>query len=172
MYKVEFIKDASTLPKTVETVELGKASGFGQRYTELLVYQADKAFLRLICYGSSAEYRFTQEALIWSDWVIVGLGHGLYLYELKKHISKIFDLGAYFCKFHATANCLFAASGQNIHAFNSQGELLWVSNMLGIDGVVINEITEDFLLGEGEFDPPGGWKPFKINLTDGKVDWL
>ena len=171
MYQLKFIDDITMLPKAVETIKIGQ-SGSGRLYTDLVVFQDDKAILHLNCNGGWDEYQFTREALIWSDWVVVGSGHRIYLYELKKQDNKVVDLGAYFCKLHTTENCLFAASGERIHALDSIGEILWISDRLGIDGVVINGISDNFLLGEGEFDPPGGWEPFKISLADGKVEWL
>lgn len=44
----------------------------------------------------------------------------------------------------------------------------WENRGLGIDGVLVHEISGDVIAGEGEWDPPGGWKPFRVRLNTGQ----
>ena len=59
----------------------------------------------------------------------------------------------------ATARCLLR--------FDADASLVWQSKMLGVDGVIVTEIRGDLILGEGEWDPPGGWKPFAVRMRIG-----
>ena len=53
--------------------------------------------------------------------------------------------------------------------FATDGSLLWTSEELGIDGVVVNDFDHDIIRGDGEWDPPGGWRPFAVNANNGKI---
>src|SRR5262249_397476 len=54
------------------------------------------------------------------------------------------------------------ASASELLRFDDAGELLWRSTGLGIDGVVVHRVQDGKIFGEGEWDPPGGWKPFQL----------
>jgi hypothetical protein len=43
----------------------------------------------------------------------------------------------------------------------------WQSDVLGIDGVVVDVSGPDIIRGEGEWDPPRGWKPFELHAATG-----
>ncbi|MSE19523.1 hypothetical protein GKC49_31805, partial [Pantoea agglomerans] len=45
--------------------------------------------------------------------------------------------------------------------------ILWKSIRCAIDGVIITSIENETVLGLGEWDPPGGWEPFKLDLKTG-----
>ncbi|MEB7584133.1 hypothetical protein NGC36_02430 [Serratia rubidaea] len=45
--------------------------------------------------------------------------------------------------------------------------ILWKSSQCAIDGVIITSIENDTVLGQGEWDPPGGWESFKLDLKTG-----
>lgn len=45
--------------------------------------------------------------------------------------------------------------------------ILWKSGRCAIDGVIISSVENDAVLGQGEWDPPGGWRPFKLDLKTG-----
>ena len=42
--------------------------------------------------------------------------------------------------------------------------ILWKSSQCAIDGVIITSIENDTVPGLGEWDPPGGWESFKLDL--------
>lgn len=52
---------------------------------------------------------------------------------------------------------------------DSCGEIMWTSDRLGIDGVVLHRINEGSIEGAGEWDPPGGWELFQIDLATGRI---
>jgi len=49
-----------------------------------------------------------------------------------------------------------------------QGEIIWVNNSLGIDGVIIEKFDTDKIYGSGEWNPPGGWRDFVLDINTGK----
>jgi len=38
---------------------------------------------------------------------------------------------------------------------------------LGIDGIIVASTSDGVISGEGEWDPPGGWRPFRLSLATG-----
>ncbi|GGD20313.1 hypothetical protein GCM10011513_17300 [Franconibacter daqui] len=47
--------------------------------------------------------------------------------------------------------------------------IIWRSAQCVIDGVVINDIREEVIYGSGEWDPPGGWRPFMLSMATGEL---
>ena len=45
--------------------------------------------------------------------------------------------------------------------------LAWTSDIVRIDGVVVEGIIGDLIEGEGEWDPPGDWRRFFVDLQSG-----
>lgn len=40
---------------------------------------------------------------------------------------------------------------------------------IAIDGVVVNSVEDGLILGEGDWDPPSGGKPFPVRLESGTL---
>ena len=57
------------------------------------------------------------------------------------------------------------ASVEHLFRVELDGSLGWRSDPLGIDGVVVNQIADGVIRGEGEWDPSGGWRPFQARLS-------
>jgi hypothetical protein len=55
-----------------------------------------------------------------------------------------------------------------VNAVTDYGKHIWKSECVGIDGVILQEITHSAINGIGEMDPPGGWVPFSLNPSTGK----
>lgn len=53
--------------------------------------------------------------------------------------------------------------------FDAAGEVIWANETLAIDGVVLHRLIDGSLLGEGEWDPPGGWVPFSLDIETGRT---
>lgn len=63
---------------------------------------------------------------------------------------------------------VLVASASELLRFDN-GQLLWRKSGLGVDGVVIQRVRDGRIFGEGEWDPPGGWKPFQLHIDSGEV---
>jgi len=48
--------------------------------------------------------------------------------------------------------------------------LLWRSDCLGIDGVMVDQVADGIIRGKGEWDPPGGWRPFQVRFATGRCE--
>ena len=86
------------------------------------------------------------------------------------------DLETYFGYMHAD-DVLLIASGERVVRVNTDGTIAWISDRIGIDGVTISSADSERVVGDGEWDPPGGWKPYCLRTSDenlvsgGDPDW-
>lgn len=151
-------------------IRVGKIPpGLGTPDVFVLVDTPDQTRLRIDVYADSSEESFAfQEAALWHTWVIIGFGHKLYLVPLDPSPLITINLDSYFGHLYLTDDLLLVATAQQLHCFNRDGTRKWSSPELGIDGVTVHHIGTDLIYGEGEWDPPGGWKPFQIRITSGE----
>lgn len=144
--------------------------GKGLNSEHVIIYQDDQPFLRIeILVGAKNEYYFREEIIFWHDFVAIGLGEHAYIIHLENLDTEIIELGEYFSEFYKTNDLFLVLSGRHIYAVNEAGKSDWVARDVGIDGVVIDKIDGQYIYGQGEFDPPGGWKPFTVDLKTGKI---
>lgn len=102
----------------------------------------------------------------------MGFGHQVFVFnaktkELARHqvdgyFGHMYDCGD-FEHLPAQLSVLVTSASQAL-AFSRQGELVHVWSNLGIDGVLLHAVNGRQIEGEGEYDPPGGWRKFAIAL--------
>ena len=145
-------------------------SGLSTPDVFVLVEVADEARIRIDVYADHSEESLCfQEAVLWHNWVAIGFGHKLHLVPIDRISPTTIDLGSYFGYLYPTDDFLLVATAEQLHCFNRDGTLKWSSPELGIDGVKVHHIGQDIICGDGEWDPPDGWKPFQIWITSGKL---
>lgn len=108
-----------------------------------------------------------EQALFWDPWIVLGWGHGVHLVSLTPASGTSHDLGAYFGSLIPKPEVLLAASAERVFCFGRDGKQRWRSEQLGIDGVVIGNVTPGLIQGSGEWDPPGGWRDFTLDPETG-----
>ena len=119
-----------------------------------------------LCRDGSETWHRT-EAIWWNDCTVVGFAERVYFVPPGETSSLCIRLQEYFGSFHPGSDWLLIASRSGILRADRHGRVLWRSAGLGIDGVLIREVANGAILGDGEWDPPGGWIPFSISLVDG-----
>jgi hypothetical protein len=108
------------------------------------------------------------ENLVWESWLVESDYGRLSFTPLGGGTSIICEIGSYTGYFYPLGHILLVASNAHLLCFGAQAQLIWQSGCLGIDGVVVNEVKNGVIYGEGEYDPPGGWKPFQLDFPTGK----
>ena len=153
----------------VEPVCIGDVpSGLGTPAKYILVAQDDEPLLRVDAYPCSNECFTFREAIVWHGWLVVGWGDCAYLVDLaSRHVVK-HSLGFYFGHVYAYDEFLLIASGDRLRRVCGDGSLEWSSGVLGVDGILVRDISEGIILGDGEWDPPNGWREFRIDLASGR----
>jgi len=66
-------------------------------------------------------------------------------------------------------DCFIIASAERLFRVEPSGSLKWSSKKIGIDGVVVDCVQDGIIHGQGEWDPPEGWKPFQIHLESSSL---
>jgi len=105
----------------------------------------------------------------WHGWLIVSWGEHLHWVDPVERSARTVRLGSYFGHLYPAPDALFVASAERLFRFAPLGTLAWSSSLLGIDGVVLESWSGDVLAGCGEWDPPGGWRPFRVARATGEL---
>lgn len=136
----------------------------------VVVERGGNPWLRLDIYFDADDYQFCREAILWGRFLALGFGHRVVLVDLDQpERMKEHDLGDYFCSFYSHSVFLLAASGSRVFRLAPDGNLLWNSPEVGVDGVILNNVEDGTISGVGEWDPPGGWMPFRLRLRSGDI---
>lgn len=119
-------------------------------------------------YGPQA-YPF-RDAVIWKDLIVIGFGSALYVIALKDLHSRVHDFSGYFGSLVCTDAFCLAASDEGVLRVSEDGTALWHQRGLAADGVLISDVTDGVIRGQGQWDPPDGdWSPFRLELATGRV---
>jgi hypothetical protein len=108
-----------------------------------------------------------QEALYWNGVFAIGFAERVHLVTPAGAMINRIALDEYFCGFQAEEDGLLVATGGRVLRLDECGEVVWRSERLALDGVVIRTVQGGVVFGEGEWDPPGGWRSFALTLSDG-----
>jgi hypothetical protein len=108
-----------------------------------------------------------REAIVWQRWIVIGIDHQLHLVPLTGEQPTTLNLNDYFGHLYPLDHCLLVASSGRLFCVTTDGIVKWSSPDLGIDGVLVTRVSGGIIEGEGEWDPPGGWKPFRVTLDSG-----
>ncbi len=129
------------------------------------VTQDDAPIVRIDVY---AEYLGAfEELIVWTRWIVIGLGSFAHLVDPATRQTTSIGCDSYFGHLYPLEKHLLIASDSSLQCLDEQGELLWRQGNLGIDGVLVNEVADGTIQGEGEWDPPGGWRPFRLSFSTG-----
>lgn len=140
--------------------------GTASRY--VIVMKDNEPLLRIDVYAYSPDCFAFEEVVIWREMVLIGFGGHVHAVSTADRSVVTVELGSYFGHFYPTSEYLLVASGVRLFRFESDRSIRWKSEDLAIDGVVVHDPGSVLIQGEGEWDPPGGWKPFAISAVDGK----
>ena len=158
-----------------EPVRLGQlppSSGTPDRY--VVVTEGGMPALRVDLYGGgdAPVANVRADATVVGRWLAIGYGAQLYLVSLalpRPRAPRAVPLGACFRGFFPlpTERALLVASGRDITRIDGAGRVVWRSQVLAADGVQIERVMGDTIVGIGEHAFPGDWRPFRLRLSDG-----
>lgn len=153
----------------MDPLVLGRLPGGRGTPGAFVVVEADdEPLLRVDLYSGPSSFAF-EDAIVWSRLLVIGWGERLHLVDLGTRANTVIALGGYFGHLYAAADHLLVASCDRLIRIGPDRSMLWRSAPLGIDGVIVDDIIEGLVHGKGEWDPPGGWIPFTLDLATGKA---
>jgi hypothetical protein len=154
---------------SVESVRVGRVSAaVGTPPCYVTVTEDDKPVLKVEVYPYGPDCFAFQEAIVWRNHVIVGFGSHVHSISVADRSTITVTLDSYFGHLYPTNDYLLLASGERLFRMEPDLSILWRSEALGIDGVVVHDPGPIVVRGEGEWDPPGGWRSFAVFAADGR----
>ena len=153
----------------LEPVRVGAiSSGFGTPDIYVLVEDDGSPLVRIDVYADEADHTF-QDVLVWEGFVVIGFGHVVHLVGYRNSEAVTLRLDNYFARLYPGAGWLIVASSERLFRINPDGRIAWKTETLGLDGVVVDATDDNVVLGQEEWDPPGGWRPFQVSLKSGET---
>lgn len=140
--------------------------GTPDRY--VTVADDDRLVLRVDVYSYGADCFAFENAIVWRGNLVVGFGSHVHAVCIATRAAVSVPLECYYGDFYATADYLLIASGERLFRMEPDRSILWKSPVLACDGVVVHDAGPPVIRGEGEWDPPGGWRPFAVSALDGR----
>lgn len=115
------------------------------------------------------------EFLLNATHVAIICGDHFHIFDLVTHSFRSHPLGDYAGHIYSVPDVnsarlherVLVATYGHVLLIDIHAGIVWKSSRCAIDGVVITSIVNDRVLGQGEWDPPGGWKPFQLNFETG-----
>ncbi|MGC4005945.1 MAG: alpha/beta hydrolase [Pirellulales bacterium] len=142
--------------------------GQGNPDIYVLVARDDLAFARIDVWSRYGAGPYSQIA-IWDNFIVIGWGEEVHLVDPETRAKTSYACDSYFGSITTSGESLLITDATKLFRLAVSGDLCWESDALGIDGVIVNDIRAGLIYGEGEWDPPGGWRPFTISLATGQV---
>jgi hypothetical protein len=153
----------------VPSVKVGEPPSSDASPDAYLTVTVDReATLRMDIYAEPGERQAFTEVLHWGGLIAVGFGEKAYFLDLQTRTASVVAIGSYFSRFYPTAECLLVASGAHLTCVGLDGELLWTSSELGTDGIVVDQIRQGAVRGEGLYQKPSRWQAFLLDTVTGK----
>ena len=133
------------------------------------VTRDDQPVLRVDVYSYGPDCFAFEEVIAWRDLIIIGFGSHVHAISVVDHSVVTIELESYFGRLYPDRDFVLLASGERLFRLQPDRSVSWKSTHLGIDGVIVRDVGLDTIRGEGEWDPPGGWKPFAVLVVDGTL---
>ena len=153
----------------MQSVRIGDTpAGTGTPDKYVLVTQRDGSLVRVDAFRSSDESFAFNDAVVWHHFLVIGWGHRVYLVHIESLAVITHTFDSYFGHLYTQNDFLLVASGEMLFRIAPDGSIVWKSNVLGIDGVIVYDVADGIINGSGEWDPPGGWQPFTLCLNSGR----
>jgi hypothetical protein len=141
-------------------------TGAGTPGVYLTIEENGKPFARVDAWPAGAG-PFTQ-AVTWKNFVVFGWNEHVHLIDPHNCEVIAVECDGYFGHLYPIGDHLLIADASRLVCFIEHGKLLWESDTLGIDGVNVDDVQAGVIIGHVEWDPPGGWRPFRLSLENGR----
>jgi hypothetical protein len=147
----------------------GVPRGLGTPDRYVVVSDGDIPILRVDVYAYPQDCSPFEDALVWRDNLVIGFGSHVHVLGIANRAFCTVALYSYYGHLYPTPDYLLIASGDRLFRMQPDSSILWVSEFLAIDGVLVFDPGPPVIRGEAEQDPPGGWEPFAVSAEDGRA---
>lgn len=147
-------------------------SGLGTADQYILLSDESRPLLRVDAYGDSELCQPFSHSMVWRGFLVIGWGACVYLIDIvSREVTECpLEEHEWYCSaIHAGDDYLLAASNERLYRLAPDGSLVWCSERVAIDGIIIDSVEAGVIKGQGECDPPDGWRDFAIYLDTGQL---
>ncbi len=167
MYRAELHKTVDAPWAAMEPIRVGPVpTGAGTPGVYLTVERDGTPFTRVDAWPLFGG-PFT-EFCAWKQFVVLGWNDQVHIIDPFLREVRSIECDGYFGSVFPTNDSLLITSASRVICVNDHGTAVWNSGVVGIDGVVIDDVQDGIINGRGEWDPPGGWKPFRLSMESGR----
>ena len=162
---------------SVMNINIGKPKGkLPDRY--YLVCKKDNSHLNYtpymlveLCYDHNPYF---PTYTLWHNYLLIARFEDFYYIDLlslevHKFPTKESEKFLYFGDFYQEADRLLFASESCLYCFDENLTLIWQTEEIACDGVLVHGYEDGYLDVHGENDPPGGWIQYKVEFATGKA---
>jgi hypothetical protein len=107
------------------------------------------------------------ELITWGRFVVLGWDAAAYLIDPSDRHVRTVKCDGYFGHLYPLGDRLLIATASELICLDDRGDTVWRRGNLGVDGVTVASTSDCVIHGKGEWDPPGGWRPFRLSLATG-----
>lgn len=107
-------------------------------------------------------------AYIFQNHLCIGAGETVYFISIETGELRKTGVSMYFGCFYEDGDRLYVASESRLYCFSCTCELIWTSESIAVDGIIINGIQDNYIALSCEREPPGGWMDCVLSKEDGK----
>lgn len=164
----------------VSIIEVNPFGPNGEKDRRLLISKDAEPILILQLYIRADEDGWLissafAEFLLNESHVAIICGDHFHVFDMATHAFKSHPLGDYVGHIYSVPdihsdrlhNRVLVTTYCHVFLLDIAAGILWKSGQCAIDGVIITSVENDTVLGLGEWDPPGGWESFKLDLKTG-----
>jgi len=146
-------------------IRVGKIpSGLGEPHRYITIKTPEK----LVRVDGESGFPY-EEAILLPDFAIMAIGHCIFFVNLVTRDVRTVEADRYFCDLRLEGDALLAASASQLFKLSHDGNIIWESKTLGVDGMKIDDIVDGVIHGEYCWEPPEDWRPFAISLDSGEI---
>lgn len=175
MIAAEFLENEDEEWGHIPATSIGSKSDFKIQYTKVGLFKSGKKHLLLHIHAADQCICFKSLKVSGND-LVIGFGETVHFFNVESRALISKKLDGYFGDLYTPNDLelaineffILVASASYLHHFTFNGDEIWKSEMLGIDGVVVHKIVPPLIHVSGEWDPPGGWEPAIVQLHNGK----
>jgi len=155
--------------REVAAVRVGEPEVAGEGPASYVLAEDAGRRLRIDLFADRSRWIYVAtEAIRWRGWIVVGFGYDVCLIDPVSRQVRTLPLAMYFSEFATGADYLIVASGIGLTRVDPAGEVVWCNEEVAVDGIRIDTISEGVISGDAEHDPPGDWRPFRVDLETGR----
>lgn len=164
----------------VSIIDVNPFGANGKKDRRLLISKEAEPILILQLYVRADEDGWLissafSDFLLNESHVAIICGDHFHVYDMTTHTFKSHPLGDYVAHIYSVPDIysdrlndrVMVATYCHVFLIDITAGILWKSDRCAIDGVIITSIENGTVLGQGEWDPPGGWVSFKLDLQTG-----